>query len=319
MKSVTFKIKNLISNKKLNVFLLFIVLAFTILILTKLSKNYTGTINFEITPININDRYVLLNKKENTFKITLETHGFNWLNYAFNRPELEVDFNTDVTKRDSVFIWSNAKGFSTINEQFNKDENIKSINPDTLLFKFDVNAVKFVPVRLDANINYSQGFNSLQTIKIQPDSVKLIGPASLLQEVKSITTKNIIFDNLKTNVNSIVNLKLDSLNSEIKLNTKQVKLQFKVSKFTEGIVSVPITVTNVPNGFKVNYFPKEVTIRYATSLENYKNISKQDFKVICNFETSKSNSFLIPSLIKQPKSIVNARIQQQKIEFVITE
>ncbi|WP_281846680.1 YbbR-like domain-containing protein [Olleya namhaensis] len=319
MQTIKSKILGLFKSKKINVFLLFFLLAFSILVLTKLSKVYTATLTFDVNPINLDDTFVLINQDNAKLNITLETYGFDWLRYAINRPLLDIDFNTDIVKKDSSLIWSMSRGFANINKQFSKEKKIISINPDTLSFKYDSNSIKYVPIVLHANIKYAPGYNTLDVVKTKPDSIKLIGPSSILRKIKKIDTDNLDVLDVKANINKRLALQLDSIGNKVKTNLKQVQLEVKVSKFSEGVVSLPIEVVNVPEGITLNYFPKQISLSYATSLENFKNISAQDFKVVCNYKDAIDNSFLTPNLVKQPARVKNIRLLQQKIEFIIKE
>ena len=319
MQTIKSKILGLFKSKKINVFLLFFLLAFSILVLTKLSKVYTATLSFDVNPINVDDTFVLINQDNAKLNITLETYGFDWLRYAINRPLLDIDFNTDIVKIDSTLIWSMSRGFANINKQFSKEKKIISINPDTLSFKYDSNSIKYVPIVLHANIQYEAGYNTLDVVKTKPDSLKLIGPSSILRKIKIINTDNVNLLDVKANINKKIALKLDSLGDKVKTNLKEVQLEVTVSKFSEGVVSLPIEVINVPDGITLNYFPKQISLSYATSLENFKNISADDFKVVCNYKDAIDNSFLTPDIVKQPSSVKNIRLLQQKIEFIIKE
>ena len=63
-----------------------------------------------------------------------------------------------------------------------------------------------------------------------------------------------------------------------------------------------------------------VSVSYYVSLKNFNNISPKDFKVVCNFnKTNESQSFLIPEIIRKPESVKNAKISQQRIEFIVTK
>jgi hypothetical protein len=319
MQTIKSKILGLFKSKKINVFLLFFLLAFSILVLTKLSKVYTATLTFDVNPTNVDDTFVLINQDNAKLNITLETYGFDWFRYAINRPLLDIDFNTDIVKKDSTLIWSMSRGFANINKQFSKEKKIISVYPDTLLFKYDSNSIKYVPIVLHANIKYAPGYNTLDVVKTKPDSIKLIGPSSILKKIKKIDTDNVDVLDVKANINKRLALQLDSIGNKVKTNLKQVQLEVKVSKFSEGVVSLPIEVINVPEGITLNYFPKQISLSYATSLENFKNISAQDFKVVCNYKDAIDNSFLTPNLVKQPTSVKNIRLLQQKIEFIIKE
>lgn len=317
--NIKHKILGLFKSRKLNVFLLFFVLSFSILILTKLSKSYTATIPFEINPINVDDTFVVLNKDQLKLNITMETYGFNWLRYAINTPKLDVDFKTDVVKIDSSLIWSVSRGFSNINNQFNKQKKVISINPDTLLFKYDINNIKYVPVQLNTTVNFAEGYNTLETFTTLPDSVKLIGPKTILDKVKVINTESLELNDIKTDVNIALQLNLDSLGNQVKTNVKEVNFELGVSKFSEGIVQLPIEILNSPKGKRINYFPKQISISYATSLENFNNITATDFKIICDYKEAIDDAFLTPIIVKQPEGVKNVRLLQQKIEFIIKQ
>ncbi|WP_292948575.1 YbbR-like domain-containing protein [Olleya sp. UBA1516] len=319
MQKLKLKILGLFKSKKINIFLLFFVLAFSILVLTKLSKVYTATLAFKVKPKDISDTHVIINSNNPELDITIQTTGFNWLRYAIKRPELDINFKTDISKKDSTLIWSVSKGFSNINKQFDKEEKIISINPDTLLFRFDVNDVKYVPIILDSKIQYAKGYNTLDTLKTVPDSVKLIGPSSVLKTISKVKTQYLELKEVKSDVNKTFLLQLDSLNKNIKTNIKQAKLMVNVSKFSEGVLDIPIQIINIPEGVKVNYFPKQVSLSFTTSLEKFNTIKSEDFNIVCDYNDASGNTTLAPKLIKQPNNVKNIRLLQQKIEFIITE
>ncbi|WP_336069048.1 CdaR family protein [Mesoflavibacter sp. CH_XMU1404-2] len=319
MSPIKNKISQLFKSKKLNVFVLFFIISLTILILSKLSQNYQGTLVFKVKPTNAKETQVILNDTSNQLKITLDTYGFKWLRYAVSKPIVEVDLESDVILKDSILIWTEKKGFSNISKQFGKDIKVININPDSLVFRYDINQVKKVPVKADLDVSFLQGFNTLDSIKVTPDSIKLIGPASLLKDIHFIKTKHKSFSDLKGNVDKPIQLVVDSISDEVKVESNMVQFHLEVSKFTEGVVTLPVTIVNVPEGIKINYFPKQITVKYATTINDFNSISEEDFKVECDYANSKNKSYLIPKIVASPKNVKNIRLQEQQIEFIITQ
>ena len=156
MKKIKADIIASFKNKRINVFILFLLSAFVILIFTKLSKQYTKTIPFEIEKLNVPQENVILNDSI-TLNITIKTHGFKWLKYYFSKPKIKIDFNNDVNKKEDVFVWNKSKSFLN-NTQFDKQVEILSITPDPIAFRYGINMVKKVPVILNADISFSPGF-----------------------------------------------------------------------------------------------------------------------------------------------------------------
>ena len=143
-------------------FLLFLLLAFVILMFTKLSKKYTNTFVFKIEKINVPQEDIILNDSI-PLNITLKTNGFKWFSYYFSKPKIKIDFSKDVTKKDSVFIWNKSRAYLA-NTQFDKNVEVLNISPETLLFRYGINMVKKVPVKLNSNIKYGLGFDVSRTI-----------------------------------------------------------------------------------------------------------------------------------------------------------
>ncbi|WP_034057873.1 YbbR-like domain-containing protein [Lacinutrix jangbogonensis] len=320
MSEVTSKFKNVVRSRKLNVFLIFFILAFFILILSRLSASYTNTVKFNVALKNIPDEMIVLNDASNTLKLTMTTDGFEWVKYYINTPSVAIDFKNDVKKSNSLYVWSLSRGFAGINEQFNKAIVVKTINPDTLLFKVDINAVKMIPVKPNLEINYSPGYNVLNAIVAVPDSVKVIGPESLLSKLEVIETEMLIKNDVNKPFSAQLALKLEAIDSQINVKTKTVGININAEKFTEGTLSLPVNIINVPNNIEVNYFPKTINLSYYTSLESYNTITINDFEVVCDFnEHTNKLSYLTPKLVKSSKAIKTSRLHEQKIEYIISE
>lgn len=307
-----------IKNKKINVFFLFLLLAFIILIFTKLSKEYTNTVVFNIEKINVPQEDIIFDDSL-ALNITLKTHGFKWLAYYFSKPKIKIDFEKDVYKKDSVFIWNKSKAYLE-NTQFDKQVELLNISPEVLTFRYGVNMVKKVPVKLNSNIKYSPGFDVSKPYVLKPDSVVVVGPKALVSQVDFVQTEKVLLTDVRKNLSESVKLKLPKKNKDLTFSNDKVILKVTVEKFTEGTLKVPVTIINVPNNINLKYFPKEVNVSYYVSLSNFNSISAKDFNVVCNYSHVVNNqSFLVPELDKFPQTAKNVKIKQQHIEFIIIE
>ena len=320
IKKIKSDIKTSIKTKKINVFFLFLFFAFIILIFTKLSKEYTNTMAFKIDKVNVSQENIILNDSNAILNITLKTHGFKWLKYYFNKPKIAIDFVKDVDKIDSTLVWSKSKAYLLESTQFGKQVELLNIAPDTLRFRFDVNLVKKVPVILNADIKFAQGFDVAEPFKIIPDSINVIGPNILASQVNRIETELIKMTDVKSDIKKAIQLKLPKKSKDLKFSNKSISLTATVEKFTEGTLKVPVTIKNIPNNKRIKYFPKFVNVTYYTSLNNFKTISAKDFRVECDFsKTTNNQSFLLPELTKSPATVKHVKINQQHIEFIIIE
>lgn len=313
------KIMSSIKNKRINIFILFLMISFGILLLTKLSKSYTNTIAFRINQINVPEEYVLFDN-ERKLNISLKTQGFDLLKYYIGKPSINIDFSQNIVKNDSCYVWNSSTGYSNIISQFDKDIEVININPDTLKFKYDINSIKTVPIVVNSKLNFSLGYDLIDSFKLEPDSIRIIGPETLISEIKNIQTDTIALKDVNKDIHITIPLKLPTPIGELKFSGNQTLVTATVGKFTEGSLKIPVRVINIPDSLTIKYFPKFVNVSYYTSLQNFNNIKKEDFSVECNFsDLTESQPYLEPAVVKSPKTVRNVRIDQKQIDYIITE
>jgi len=320
IKKIKSEILSFIRTKKINIFLLFLALAFGILLLTKLSKSYTNTFVFSIDKINIPEEEVIINDSSQVLEITLKTFGFDLLQYHFSKPKISIDFSKHIDKTDSAYIWSKNKAFAALHKQFSKNIELVNIVPDSLWFTYDVNAVKTVPIKLLSKISYSPGYNLTDAIILQPDSVKIIGAKAILDEIDKIETDTVVLSDIKQNISKFTNLSFQGLDKDLKFSVNKARLEAKVEKYTEGTLPITVQIINVPIDIKLKHFPKSVHVSYYTSLANFNTIDAKDFRVICDYsKLVKGQSYLVPELDKKPEFVKHFKIKEAYIEFIIAE
>jgi len=308
-----------IKNRKINVFFLFLLMAFIILIFSKLSNEFTNTITFDINKINVPQENVILNDSTAKLNVTLKTHGFKWLSYYVNSPKITIDFSKDVTKTKSTFIWDKAKANMYTDEQFGDNVQVINISPDELVFQYDTNLVKKIPIILDLDVAFASGFDLTGNYKILPDSILVVGPDIIASKVTNVQTETLKLNDVKSNISRKVKLKLPN-NKDLNFSLSEIEVAATVEKYTEGTLKIPVSVINVPKNMTVNYFPKEVVVVYYTSLKDFKNVNTNDFVVECDFSAiADQQPYLTPTLIKIPKLVKSAKVNQQRIEYIILE
>lgn len=307
-----------VQGKRLNVFVLFLFLSFLISLLVKLSDTYTQTLQFELQPTRLESNEVLISKEAKTINVTLSGKGFELLKYYIEARIIDVDFS-ELTKDKSQYIWTERSQLEKIINHFDSKISVKSINPDTLLFQYDPQFIKKVPVQMSVNSSFAFGFDLVNTFQSVPDSITLTGPKSLLKTITSIQTKTLDLKNLNSNVDREVALDIPIASKQILYSDQVVRIKGEVDKFTEGSVQVPVTVVNVPDNLILNFFPKEITVIFYTSLKAYNTIDASYFSIECDFNSlTAENKYLNPVLVKQPATVKTAKLKSTVLEYLIT-
>jgi hypothetical protein len=319
LNSIHTKLGNSVKSKKLNVFGLFFLLAFLILLITKLSDTYIETIPFDVQYKNLPDKNIITLDSTPKVNVTVSTHGFNLLSYYFQNNDYAVDFKKNTYIKDDNYVWLADKGIYDFKKLLGKNVDIISVKPDTLILPFGTLSVKKVPIVLKSKINFALGYDTLKGLEIKPDSINIIGAQSEISAIDFIETKLLNLEDIKANIDTNLGLEFLNPSDRLKLSKSNVKVTAQVEKFTEGTFDIPITILNLPNNVEINYFPKHIKIAYYLSLNDYKNVEPSDFIIECNYEDvlKTDKSFFKPKLIVNSTQVKSARMKQNKVEYII--
>ena len=178
---------------------------------------------------------------------------------------------------------------------------------------------KKVPVELKLELDYKSGFDSFNEYKLSKDSIMITGPNSLIDTINMIQTHKLVLNQIDSEINAKIRIKPPE-NSNITHSDTELDFQLKVEKFTEESIKVPITIVNIDDNMKINYYPKVVSVLYRVSIREYKSVNPMDFRVECDLNTiNRDNSVLISSITKKPSNVRKCRIENNQIQYVIIQ
>jgi len=308
-----------IRAKRLNVFLLFLALAFVISMLSKLSSPRMHTLQFELQPLKLPPQELLVQDPLPKVDVTITTNGFNLLKIAFQKLLLKIDFST-LQKDDKAYYWNESEHRSKLAQFFGANTTLESIRPTSLTFNYATQFVKKVPVFINIEPNFVIGYDLETPLKSHPDSIAIVGPKKYLENINKVSTKNITLNDVQKDIETTVDLDVSNYPAYLKFSKTKVLLTGKVDKFTEGKIAVPVQLVNLPKNLTLSIFPKEIPVVFYTSLSAYNSIERNDFRIECDYNSlDLSSNVMIPKLVLYPKSAKTAELQINSLEYVITK
>ncbi|MBT3559772.1 MAG: hypothetical protein HN497_01910 [Flavobacteriaceae bacterium] len=312
------KIRSVYKTRKFNVFVFFVLLALIYSMTSKLTSNYTKTIVFVVKPVDVPSDQVVLDQSIDSIGLELETYGYNLAKYYIDQPIIEISLN-DLNKVKSKYQWTKQRNFSDLQSKFNKYIRLVSSSVDQIDFTIEQYESKKVPVELKLELDYKSGFDSFNEYKLSKDSIMITGPNSLIDTINMIQTHKLVLNQIDSEINAKIRIKPPE-NSNITHSDTELDFQLKVEKFTEESIKVPITIVNIDDNMKINYYPKVVSVLYRVSIREYKSVNPMDFRVECDLNTiNRDNSVLISSITKKPSNVRKCRIENNQIQYVIIQ
>ena len=312
-------IKSIKNNRKIKIFLFFLVLSSIIWMLMELSKSFITPVVFNVEYTNLPKDKMVQKKPVSELELEIKAPGFMLLKYKFIKRKILLNLKNIAKTKSDYYILPN-KQISFLNSQFSNEIEILSVIRDTIFIEIGNSISKKVPVIPRLDIQYKAGYNLVEKLIMIPDSVIVSGSKKLIDSITEISTRPLKLNDVYKDI--ALNLLLNSpyKSGQIKMSAKKVKVSGKVDKFTEGTFNIPVTIINVPFGVIVTTFPKEIEVIYQAGLSNFSKITKNDVTVVFDYKQYENDtliSYLTPIIVQQSDLIYALKINPPQLEFLI--
>ncbi len=307
------------NNRKIKIFLFFLVLTTIIWLLIELSKTYTSSAKFRVDYKNLPTDKLLQNKPISEINVAFRAPGFTLLKYKLKKHKLTLNLNNISKGNSSYYVLPNLQ-ISNLNRQLSGDTELLRVLNDTIFIDLGNNITKKVSVSLDLEIKFKLGYNLTENLKVIPDSVIISGPEKYIDSIGEISTTPLQLNDVYQNIDIELELKKLTKNRNVTLSERKVKIKGEVDKFTEGSFTFPVTIINEPEGVKINPFPKEIEVVYQVGLSNFNKINRNSILVVFDYKQYEKDTllqFLTPIIKQKSDYITSLKINPGQIEFLI--
>ncbi len=297
-------------------FLGFLIASLLFWLLMNLSKEYVTDINLDVSYQNIEQDKLILNEPPKEIALSVKANGFKLIGTSFVHKPIIIDLKNLTRKTDSTYYLLSKNLMTDIQNQLKSGLTLNKVNVDSIFFNINKLHSKKVPVQPNISISYKKGFDLASSIKLVPDSIVISGAKKLLDTIIKVKTEEMEFTNISNNVSTKISILIPE---RIKTKFRKASLEFKVDKFTEGIMEVPVSIINLPEKNSVNIYPKTVSIIYKVGLKDFNKIDANFFEVYCDYNQSIKNNltYLVPKLKAKADITSSIRIVPNKIDFLI--
>ncbi|MFT4851380.1 MAG: hypothetical protein ACI83B_003946 [Sediminicola sp.] len=308
---------NLFKNSKLKGIFFFLLLATVFWVLTKFSKQYTATATATIHYLNIPEATQIRDDNLKKIDFNLTTSGFEFLYYRFKNPIVDIDLKNFYIAGKKKVIIPKVELMGLVSSQLNNNLTIRNLPNDEFVVSLDAIIFKIIPVIVKTKFTYKDGFRSLDTLRVEPDSVVVTGPLFYLNEMNFIESILISQDDIDKTFTQSVSL-IGHENKKVSIDPMEVNVSVNVAEFTQKKMVVPIELENAPQGTIVKLIPTTVAVTFNVSVEDFNGITASDFKLVCDFnDRNLDEDFILLKLEEGPPRIYNIEFSTKKIDYLI--
>lgn len=251
-----------INRRDFVIFMLALLLAFSIWLLHNLSLNYTAFVSAHIIAKSNIEYHAEESVNRCMVSARLRTTGYNLLRLhrgEKNPKVVEIPSSYFHPFRDDIFYTTTQELQELSADIFGEKATVDFLIADTLKFRFPAQNYKKVPVRPVKLMDLSPQYMMPEELEINPDSVIVYGDSRRLQSLDYVLTEPItIKDNSLGNYGDVALKKENGL----RLSTSSVRYSADLSRFTEIVSSLPVYARNLPSDKELIYFPANVTVSF---------------------------------------------------------
>lgn len=305
-----------IKRGPLKTFLFFLGFSTVIWIFVQFSKQYTIPIELPISYENVPMDKLLGENNPEAITLRIRDYGFNLARYRLLPPSLVIDLEK-AKDEGGQLVFNLEQEKPEIVNQLNLGFDELAFLQSNLRVNYEQKAVKTVSVVSQIGLNFAVGYSALEEVKLEPDTVRVSGPANIIDTLSEVRTENLRINNINTNLKGTVALDKSGLD-RVTFFRDEVNYSLRTDKFTEGKIEIPIELQNVPEGNNIAIFPKEVVVFYQVSLNDFDKIKPTAFKVVVDFRNEiPREGFLLAQVVQKPALVNNVRLSENRIQFVV--
>lgn len=286
------------------------------------SKNYSTEIQYPIRYRNFPGDKVLIGEMPGNLSIRVYAHGYTLLRHKLSARYIPINFNVQSfslnrfpSADSSLYFIETRFAREYISKQLNSEFEILDIKPDTLFFPFTEIVSKKVDVRLSAAYKPDNQFVFRGDPEIIPDSVVVSGPEFMIDTLASVFTS----EDKETMIDSDteIQIRLKDI-KHISTETEVVTVRFRVEKFTEKTLKVPLTIVNLPDSLNLRLFPSNVEVSCQVGLSNFEKLQPGMFKASVDFSNVlQGQSRLNVALESHPGFVKSTKFSPRTVEYLI--
>jgi hypothetical protein len=318
--STFLKVEEIKKDKRVVPFLICILIATAAWFFNALGKEYSTTIIRPVKYINAPKHRFLSNTPPSNLTLKVEAHGFALLRYKLNLFSSPVTLNLKQIAQhqipeNGIYTLETNTLLPNISEQISNEINVTEVLPSEIKLFMDSLRTKVIKIKPQLTLDFMPQFSMSSPTTVNPESVEITGPATIIDTIQYLYTKRQTFHSLDETMVSSVDLCAPQGTT---VSPNEVKLQINVEKFTEKEINVPVEIKNQPPNVNIKLFPSEIKLDCMVGLSKFENLSATDFSIIIDFDKIKDNTSKLPVQVSQQPSFVKImRFSPEAVEYLI--
>ncbi len=309
------------SRRDWAVFLLALLLAFSIWLIHNLSLRYSDYMSVPVVAKCNIDGHAAESSDKCDVAARCRATGYNILANSLrkNGRAKKIDFNLSHVrhKEDDIYYVLPADLQEYSHLIYGDDVTVEYLVSDTLFFTFPYEDHKRVPLQLMTSISFRPQYMMVGDIQVSPDSVTVYGERAKLETVTRVYTEPVKVYNLDEDLIGVADI--EKIRG-VRISESEAHFSMDVSRYVEVIRTCPVTVMNVPADKQLNIYPSSVTATFRCAFPMVNDPSESVVLYVDYNDFASSRSGKCPVYLRQkPKGLISYEFEPSMIECVLED
>ncbi len=248
-----------ISGRDLAVFVLALLLAFSIWLIHNLSLKYNNYLTSTVIAQCNLEGHSNISINRSDVVARCRATGYQALTSRIRRKPVTVNFNSSVMrhKGDDLFYVLSSDLTEYAHMIYGEGVTLEYFVSDTVFFRFPEVDYKKVPVRPVYSISFAEQYMGDGELKVVPDSVTVYGESYRLARIDKVFTEHIRYSSLTSDIQGVVALEKPD---GVRISAEEVHYMLDVARYVEITRTLPVKVVNLPPDKGLQVFPSSAVV-----------------------------------------------------------
>ncbi len=247
-------------------------------------------------------------------KVSLSLKGRGWqlaqytlgLDPKFLIPSPQIEGEEVVSTKNLIYL----------NSWISSAMQISDVSPEKINVKVEKYITKKVVVVPILSLQYKPGFDVISKIVIQPDSIFISGPESIVNDFSMINTERSTLNNLERETS--IKLLLNKPNY-LTLETEECIVSFDVQKIVDkSFENISVQTKNIPSRYELNLSPISLAIILRGGINTLSRLKNEDITAYINFDQALNDTTgSIEPIIEIPEFTSIIDTKPKKLDYII--
>jgi YbbR domain-containing protein len=311
MKLTAFLYRLFIHQYKIKLFCLISALFFWFYI--SLDSQFEYTANVPLRVINPPEGWMLLEPLPPSVNVLFRGTGRSFVSFRFRERILEVEMRNT---RNNVRVPLTADMIKNLPPGVRV---VSILSPEQVTARWDRLAEKRVPVLSRIDMTPADGYTLVGDVRIEPDSIVITGPQSIIDSISTVQTVRRRFEGLIKEIEDKVPIEYGVSDKLLRFSVRAVRFQADVQRIGERwMKGIPVNLVNVPEKTRAEVIPGTLSLKIQGGADLLAQLQPEDIVATVDFSDFRHRSGKrLAALIRIPRDVSFSDVEPRYFELTV--